>query len=333
MPPVTLIAEAGVNHNGDMAIARELISVAADAGADMIKFQTFSASGIVTQNAPKAEYQKAEGDSENQYAMLKRLELSEADHVSLIACCKDYGIDFLSTPFDLESIDLLHRLNLQTIKISSGDITNFPYLDRVARIGAQIILSSGLSSLDEVGAALAVLTNAGTPKSHITVLHCTTEYPAPYIDVNLKAMLTIRNKFGVRVGYSDHTLGIEIPVAAVALGAEVIEKHITLDKSMPGPDHKASMEPDELQAMIKAIRNVEVALGSGIKEIMPGELKNRDVVRKSIVARRAISVGEKFTEDNLAVKRPGTGFSPMLWKELLGKVSDRDYEEDQPIER
>lgn len=329
-----IIAEAGVNHNGDLAIAKQLISKAAEAGADFVKFQTFITEKNICLNAPKADYQKiSSGIEESQYQMVKRLELDKVAHEFLIAECQNYGIGFFSTGFDPESIDLLATLGLDQFKIPSGEITNLPYLRHVGRYGYPVILSTGMAALGEIEAALEVLEQAGTPRGRITVLHCNTEYPTPMADVNLRAMLTIRDAFGVAVGYSDHTLGIEVPIAAVALGATVIEKHFTLDRNLPGPDHKASLEPDELKAMVAAIRNIEQALGDGIKRPSPSEAKNKAVARKSIVAARAIRVGEMFTAENLTVKRPGTGISPMRWDEVLGRMAQRDYAPDELLER
>ena len=328
-----IIAEAGVNHNGDLAMARKLIEVAAAAGADRVKFQTFSADALVTTQASKAQYQLHGTDAdESQHEMLRRLELTRGMHDELIAHCKAQGIEFFSTGFDLDSVELLARLGLESFKIPSGEITNLPYLRRVGGYGGEVILSTGMSSLGDIEAALIALEQAGTPRDRITVLHCTTEYPAPLVEVNLRAMLTIRRAFGVAVGYSDHTPGTEVAIAAVALGATVIEKHYTLDRNLPGPDHKASLEPDELKSMITAIRNVEQALGDGRKCASPSELKNRSVGRKSIVAARAIEQGEIFSDENLTTKRPGTGISPMRWDELLGKRASRRFRRDELIE-
>ena len=328
-----IIAEAGVNHNGDLNLARRLIDVAADAGADRVKFQTFSADRLVTVSADKAPYQaRATGSEESQHAMLRRLELSRAMHVELIGHCKARGIEFFSTGFDPASVDLLAELGASSFKIPSGEITNLPYLRHVGRYGKPVILSTGMSSLGEIEAALAVLEQSGTPRSRITVLHCTTEYPAPMAEVNLRAMLTIRDAFGVAVGYSDHTPGIEVAIAAVALGAAVIEKHFTLDRTLPGPDHKASLEPAELEAMVRGIRNIEQALGSPIKRATDSEARNKPVARKSLVAARAIRAGEVLTEDNLAVKRPGSGVSPMCWDQVLGRKACRDFAADELIE-
>jgi len=328
-----IIAEAGVNHNGDMSMARRLVDVAAEAGADLVKFQTFQASRLVTTDAQKAEYQSnAIGGDETQYAMLSRLELTREMHLELIDYCRTRGIGFFSTGFDEQSVDMLVELGLDRFKIPSGEITNLPYLRHVGRYGKPVILSTGMADIREIGMALDVLESAGTKRSLVTVLHCNTEYPTPMRDVNLRAMLTIRDTFGVEVGYSDHTLGTEISIAAVALGATVIEKHFTLDRHLPGPDHQASLEPHELSAMIAAIRNIEVALGDGIKRPSPSESKNIPIARRSLVASRAIRMGEVFTESNLAAKRPGTGISPMRWDEVLGRPATRDFAKDELIE-
>jgi N,N'-diacetyllegionaminate synthase len=328
-----IIAEAGVNHNGSIEIAKKMIEVAKECGADAIKFQTFKAEQVISKYAPKAEYQKqTTGEIESQLQMLKKLELSFDDFIVLKEYCDKLGIMFLSTPFDFESIDFLNSLGLEIFKIPSGEITNLPYLEKIGKLRKKVILSTGMADLGEIEDALDILISCGTKKENITVLHCNTEYPTPYEDVNLLAMLTIKEAFKVKVGYSDHTLGIEIPIAAVALGASVIEKHFTLDKNMEGPDHKASLEPHELKAMIDAIRNIEKALGNGIKKPSKSELKNKDIARKSIVAKREIKKGEIFTEDNITVKRPGNGISPMRWYEVLGKVAPRDYKEDEIIE-
>jgi N,N'-diacetyllegionaminate synthase len=328
-----IIAEAGVNHNGSVEIAKRMIEVAKECGADAIKFQTFKAEEVVSKYAPKAEYQKqTTGDIESHLQMLKKLELSFDDFIVLKEYCDKLGIMFLSTPFDFESIDFLNSLGVEIFKIPSGEITNLPYLEKIGKLRKKVILSTGMADLGEIEDALDILISCGTKKENITVLHCNTEYPTPYEDVNLLAMLTIKEAFKVKVGYSDHTLGIEIPIAAVALGASVIEKHFTLDKNMEGPDHKASLEPHELKAMIDAIRNIEKALGNGIKKPSKSELKNKDIARKSIVAKREIKKGEIFTEDNITVKRPGNGISPMRWYEVLGKVAPRDYKEDEIIE-
>ena len=332
MPKTLIIAEAGVNHNGDMALAKQLIDVAADAGADLVKFQTFNADRQVTQDAAKASYQLQQTDqAETQHAMLRRLELSEAMHHALIAHCTTRGIGFFSTGFDIPSLDLLRGLGQTLFKIPSGEITNLPYLRHVGRWGGPLILSTGMATLGDIEAALAVLVRSGTALSAITVLHCTTEYPTPMVDVNLRAMLGIQAALGVAVGYSDHTPGIEVATAAVALGATVIEKHFTLSRSLPGPDHQASLEPAELSAMVRAIRNIEIALGDGVKRISDSEAKNRSIARKSLVASRAIKQGERFGADNLTAKRPGSGLSPMLWDQVIGQVARKDFEPDALI--
>ena len=335
MPNRTLIiAEAGVNHNGDIKIAKQLIDVAADCGADYVKFQTFSADRIVTKSADKAEYQKQSSDSsESQFEMLKRLELSVEMHLELIEHCKHKSIKFLSTGFDIQSVDLLVGLGLNLVKIPSGEITNLPLLRHIGSLDLPVILSSGMSTMKEIGDALLILEQTGLPRAQITVLHCTTEYPTPMDEVNLRAMNSIRNTLGVAVGYSDHTLGIEVSVAAVALGASVIEKHFTIDRSLPGPDHKASSEPVELVAMVKAIRNIEVALGSDVKEPTMSEIKNAHIARKSILASQKIEKGEILSTVNLVVKRPGNGVSPMLWDRLIGQVATRTYLPDEMIEQ
>lgn len=330
MPHKTLIiAEAGVNHNGDMDLARSLIDAAAQAGADLVKFQTFRADRLVTASAAKAEYQKRTTDmAESQYAMLRKLELNRAMHELLMAHCQKRQIGFFSTGFDIPSLDLLRELGLERFKIPSGEITNLPYLRHLGAFGKPLILSTGMATLGEVEAALAVLETAGTPRQHVTVLHCNTEYPTPMQDVNLRAMLSIRDAFGVAIGYSDHTAGIEIPIAAVALGATVIEKHLTLDRHLPGPDHKASLEPAEFAVMVQAIRHIEQALGDGIKRPSPSEIVNKPVARKSLVAARPIRAGERFTPENVTVKRPGTGICPMRWDEMMKQVAQRDYRVD-----
>ena len=328
-----IIAEAGVNHNGSLELAKKMINAAVEAGADAVKFQTFKAEKVISRYAPKAEYQKKTTTAdESQLEMVKKLELDAAAHQTLINYCKKKNIRFLSTPFDLESIDLLNELGLDILKIPSGEITNLPYLRKIGALKKEIILSTGMADLGEIEDALDVLIKAGTARENITVLHCNTEYPTPFEDVNLRAMLTIKADFpGIQVGYSDHTPGIEAPIAAVAMGATIIEKHFTLDKNMTGPDHKASLEPDELKAMVRAIRNIEKALGSGIKTPSPSELKNMPIARKSIVAAKNIRKGESFTEENLTVKRPGTGISPMRWDEILGKYAQKKYVEDELI--
>jgi N,N'-diacetyllegionaminate synthase len=327
-----IIAEAGVNHNGDIKIAKKLIDIAADAGADLVKFQTFNADNVVTQKATKADYQfLTTDDTESQHKMLRGLELTEAMHRELISYCALRNIGFFSTGFDIASIDMLARLGQKLFKIPSGEITNLPYLRHIGRFGQNVILSTGMSNMGEIEAAISALEASGTPRFKITVLHCTTAYPAPLPEVNLRAMQSIQNAFNVSIGYSDHTLGIEIPIAAVALGATVIEKHFTIDRNLPGPDHKASLEPTELQAMVCAIRNIELALGDGIKRLMPSEVANRDIARKSVVAGSPIAAGEMFTEKNLTTKRPGTGISPMEWDNFLGKKSKEDYSADEFI--
>ncbi|MCL5030121.1 MAG: N-acetylneuraminate synthase [Bacteroidetes bacterium] len=327
-----IIAEAGVNHNGSIELAFKLIDTAKEAGADAVKFQSFKAASLVSKKAEKAEYQKRTTDSnESQYEMIKRLELSYDDHIKLIEYCKSKNIIFLSSPFDLDSIDLLNNLGLDTFKIPSGEIINLPYLKKIGTLNKNAILSTGMADLGEIEDALDILIESGTKKENITVLHCNTEYPTPFEDVNLKAMLTIKNAFDVKVGYSDHTLGIEVPIAAVALGAGVIEKHFTLDKKMEGPDHKASLEPNELKLMVEAIRNIEEALGNGIKKPPKSEIININIVRKSIVAKKTIRKGEILTEENLTVKRPGNGISPMRWDEIIGTSAGKDYTEDEII--
>ena len=335
MPNRTLIiAEAGVNHNGDIKIAKQLIDVAADCGADYVKFQTFSADRIVTKSADKAEYQKQSSDSsESQFEMLKRLELSVEMHLELIEHCKHKSIKFLSTGFDIQSVDLLVGLGLNLVKIPSGEITNLPLLRHIGSLDLPVILSSGMSTMKEIGDALLILEQTGLHRDQITVLHCTTEYPAPMSEVNLRAMNNICTTFGVAVGYSDHTVGTEVSIAAVALGASVIEKHFTIDRSLPGPDHKASSEPVELVAMVKAIRNIEVALGSDVKEPTMSEIKNAHIARKSILASQKIEKGEILSTVNLVVKRPGNGMSPMLWDRLIGQVATRTYLPDEMIEQ
>lgn len=332
-PRTLIIAEAGVNHNGDMRLAKELIDRAADAGADLVKFQTFKAARLVTGTAKKADYQtRTTGDRESQYEMLSRLELTEEMHRELIAHCAARGIGFFSTAFDLESVDLLISLGQERFKIPSGEITNLPYLRRIGRAGKEVLLSTGMAALGEVEQAITALEAAGTPRTTMTVLHCTTEYPAPMNEVNLRAMQTLHAAFDVAVGYSDHTAGFEVAIAAVAMGAAVIEKHFTLDRALPGPDHKASLEPQELKAMVAAIRNIEQALGDGIKRLTPSEARNRPVARKSLVASRPIAAGERFTPNNLAAKRPGTGLSPMRWDDVIGRTAPRDFAIDELIE-
>lgn len=333
MTATMIIAEAGVNHNGSIEIARQLINVAAEAGADFVKFQTFKVEALVTHTADKAEYQKElTGKNETQFDMIQKLELGGSVHEELILNCQQKGIQFLSSAFDHESIELLRQLNIPLYKIPSGEITNLPYLRHIGRIGKPVIMSTGMATLEEVRAALKILMESGAQKENIAVLHCNTEYPTPKEDVNLKAMLTMRDELGVTVGYSDHTLGIEIPIAAVAMGAAIIEKHLTLDRTMLGPDHRASLEPDEFRAMVQAIRNVEMAIGDGVKIPSPSEARNIPVVRKSIIAKKLIQKGEKFSEENLTTKRPGTGISPMEWDNILKKTAEKDYRPDELIE-
>ncbi|MCM1337905.1 MAG: N-acetylneuraminate synthase [Candidatus Amulumruptor caecigallinarius] len=331
--PILIIAEAGVNHNGSLDTALRLVDAAADAGADVVKFQTFRASDLAAASARKATYQSHNAPSadDSQLAMLRKLELDEAAHSVLIERCRERGIRFLSTPFDFGSIELLHRLGQTLWKIPSGEITNLPYLRRIGAFGAEVILSTGMSTMDEVLAAVEALVAAGTPRRQITLLHCTTQYPAPLDSVNLLAMNELATLGCRGVGYSDHTRGITVPVAAAALGATVIEKHFTLSRDMEGPDHKASLEPDELRTMVTAIRDVETALGDGHKCVTDAERPNIAVARKSIVAARHIDAGETFTEENLTVKRPGTGMSPMLWDKVIGRQSPRAYEPDECI--
>lgn len=330
MKNVIIIAEAGVNHNGLLENAKKMIDVAEEAGVDIIKFQTFKAENLVCKNAEKAEYQKNTTlEDESQFDMLKKLEINLEMHKELIKYCKKKNIQFLSTPFDLESVELLNKLGLEIFKIPSGEITNYPYLKKIGALKKKVILSTGMSYLKEVEEAIKVLKENGA--NDIIVLHCNTEYPTPMEDVNLNAMKLIKEKFNVEVGYSDHTSGIEVPIAAVAIGAKVIEKHFTLDKNMEGPDHKASLEPNELKKMVKAIRNIEKAMGNDIKAPSKSEIKNLSIVRKSIVANRFIKKGERFTEDNLTCKRPGSGISPMKWREVLGKVANKDFKEDEMI--
>ena len=331
MDHIFIIAEAGVNHNGSFELAKQLVDKAVWAGADCIKFQTFNSKNLVSAQAQKAEYQKKTTDyNESQLDMLKKLELTHEQFAELKEYCNQKGIMFLSTPFDLESIDFLAELGVKTWKIPSGEITNYPFLRAIGRRKENVIMSTGMCTLEEVRDAVKVLNEFGT--KNISLLHCTTEYPAPYDSVNLKAMLTLQKEFGCKVGYSDHTNGIEIPVAAVAMGAAVIEKHFTLDKNMEGPDHKASLEPEELQQMVQSIRNVEVALGDGIKQPSEAEQKNIKIARKSIVAKYNIKKGEKFSQKNLTTKRPGNGISPMLWDNIIGMEANRDFSEDELIE-
>lgn len=329
---VFIIAEVGVNHNGSLEIAKELVDIAVDCGVDAVKFQTFKTSALVTRQAQQAEYQTHNtGKQESQFDMLQRLELSEADHYELLAYCQQRQIEFMSTPFDLQSVQFLNGLGIQRFKIPSGEITNYPYLKMIGKFNKQIVLSTGMTNIGEVESTLNLLIESGTPKEQITILHATTNYPTKMADVNLKAMQTIQNAFRVKVGYSDHTPGIEVATAAVAMGASMIEKHFTLDKNMEGPDHKASLEPYELKAMVRAIRNIELAMGDGIKRPSASEAKNMPVARKSIVAACDIKQGEVFTEQNITVKRPGLGISPMRWNEVIGQVAIKDYKLDDLI--
>jgi len=329
---VFIIAEAGVNHNGSIVLAYKLIDVAVESGADAVKFQTFKAENVVSKNAQKADYQKQTTDAlESQFDMIKKLELDVETHKELIAYCQEKDIMFLSTPFDHESINLLSDLGLKIFKIPSGEITNLPYLRHVGSLGKKVVLSTGMSNLKEVGDALNILINAGTSKDNITVLHANTMYPTPMEDVNLNAILTIQKEFDVAVGYSDHTLGIEVDIAAVAMGASCIEKHFTLDKTMDGPDHKASLEPEELKSMVSAIRNIEKALGSSEKRPSPSENVNIDIVRKSIVANQKINKGDILTDKNITIKRPGKGISPMQWDEIIGTIAVKNYKLDDLI--
>lgn len=331
---VLIIAEAGVNHNGSLDMAKKLVDKAVEAGVDIIKFQTFKVEKLVSKSAKQAEYQKKNiGSSadDSQYNMLKKLELSEQDHQELMAYCNKKGIRFWSTAFDFDSIDYLHTLNLGLWKIPSGEITNYPYIKKIAQYHEPVILSTGMCEMSDITAAMNVLQKYGVQKNLMTILHCNTEYPTPYEDVNLLAMQQIKKEFDVAVGYSDHTKGIEVPIAAVALGASVIEKHFTLDRNMEGPDHKASLEPDELKDMVSAIRNIEKALGNGKKAVSESERKNISIARKSIVAACSIKKGDVLTEDNLTVKRPGTGVSPMRWEEVIGTKAIKDFAEEEMI--
>jgi len=328
-----IIAEVGVNHNGDLRMAKDLIAAAKFAGADIVKLQSFKANKLVTRSADKAKYQKVTTSSkETQYQMLRGLELSHREHEVIFEECHRLDIGFFSTAFDAESFDFLVELGLKKVKIPSGELTNFPLLRYVTRLGMPVILSTGMATLGEVEAAISEIEGAGTPRNKITLLHCTTEYPTPMLEVNLRAMVNMKLALGIEVGYSDHTLGIEIPIAAVALGASVIEKHLTLDRTLPGPDHSSSLEPEELKKMVDAIRNVEKALGDGVKRPSQSELINIPNARKSLVASRAIEAGERYTVDNISTKRPGTGISPMRWDEVIGRFAPRDFSMDELIE-
>jgi N,N'-diacetyllegionaminate synthase len=335
MNKVIIIAEAGVNHNGDIELAKKLIDVAVTAGVDYVKFQTFKSENLVSKAAKKAEYQieNTQNSSESQLEMLKKLELSHDQHQELIAYCKKMNISFFSTAFDLESLDYLKELGLTMVKIPSGEITNLPYLRKAAALFSEVIISSGMSNMQEISDSLDVFIQSGISKKKITILHCNTEYPTPMQDVNLQAMLSIRKELGVNVGYSDHTLGIEVPIAAVAMGAKVIEKHFTLNRNLPGPDQLASLEPNELKAMVQSIRNIELAIsGNGIKEPSESENKNIEIARKSIVANANIIKGEVFSDKNITTKRPGNGISPMRWDELIGQIAQKDFDADDLIE-
>lgn len=328
---VFIIAEAGVNHNGNIEIAKKLIDEAVRCGVDAVKFQSFKAKNLVTKVAKQADYQKENmGKEVSQYDMLKALELSDEEHIELINYCKEKGIMFLSSPFDLESIDMLNNLGIEIFKVPSGEIENVPYLRKIAKTGKKVILSTGMSNLADIEFALDILKGAGA--RDISVLHCNTDYPTKMEEVNLRAMNTIGNAFSVEIGYSDHTKGIEVPIAAVALGAKIIEKHFTLDRNMEGPDHKASLEPNELKNMVDSIRNIEIALGNGVKALTDSEKKNIKIARKSIISSTSIKSGEVFTEDNLTIKRPGTGLSPKMWDEILGKKAKKDYYADEMVE-
>ena len=328
---VLIIAEAGVNHNGSIELAKKLIEEAKIAGADIIKFQTINLDNLVTKNAKKADYQISNtNNNESQFEMLKKIILNYDSFIELKDYCDEIGITFLSTPFDLDSIDFLNKFNMPFWKIPSGEITNYPYLVKIAETGKDIVMSTGMSEINDIEETIKVLRENGCGK--ISLLHCNTEYPTPYEDVNLKAMLILKEKFNVEIGYSDHTRGIEVPIAAVAMGATIIEKHFTLDRNMEGPDHKASLEPNELKQMVQSIRNIEKAIGDGIKKVSNSERKNIEIARKSIVAKCNIARGEKFTIDNITIKRPGNGISPMRWNEVLGKKATKDFLEDELIE-
>ena len=329
---VFIIAEAGVNHNGSLDLAKKLIDVASESGANAVKFQTFKAEKLVSKNAQKADYQKqTTNKTESQFDMIKKLELDMDTHKELIAYCETKNIMFLSTPFDHDSIELLNDLGLEIFKIPSGEITNLPYLRHIGKLNKKVILSTGMADIGEIEDALDILINTGTKKENITILHANTMYPTPMEDVNLKAMVTIGNTFDIAYGYSDHTLGIEVDIAAVALGACCVEKHFTLDKMMEGPDHKASLEPHELKSMIKAIRNIELALGSCVKKPSKSEIPNMQIARKSIVAKIEIKKGDKLSEENITIKRPGNGINPMRWDEVVGTIAAKDYKEDELI--
>ena len=333
MQKVIIIAEAGVNHNGNYELAEKLVVAAKQSGADYVKFQTAHPESVISRYAPKAEYQLGTTKKEeSQLDMCRAIHLPLSAYAQLKKYCDKQEIKFISTPFDLESIDVLTPLDMDFWKIPSGEITNLPYLTKIAGLHQPVVMSTGMSNLGDIEAAIKVLTGNGLEEEQITLLHCNTEYPTPYSDVNLRAMQTLHETFGLKVGYSDHTKGIEVPIAAVAMGATIIEKHFTLDRNLPGPDHKASLEPMELKQMVDNIRHIELALGSPIKQVSPSEAKNMIVARKSLIAAVAIKKGEKFTADNLTVKRPGNGISPMRWNEVIGRTALRDFKEDELIE-
>lgn len=330
---VIIIAEAGVNHNGNYELAKQLVIKAKEAGVDYVKFQTAKPELVISKYAEMAEYQKANtGKVESQLDMCKKIHLKLEDYKPLKAFCEEVGVKFISTPFDLVSIDVLEELGMDFWKVPSGEVTNYPYLVKIAKTHRPVIMSTGMCEVDEVRAAINVLLENGLTRDQISLLHCNTEYPTPFQDVNLTAMIDLTNELGLSVGYSDHTVGIEVPIAAVAMGARVIEKHFTLDHNMEGPDHKASLEPDELKAMVSAIRNIEKAIGDGKKHVSDSERKNIAIARKSIIAARNIKKGELLTENNLTVKRPGNGINPMRWNEVIGKIAVRDFVEDELIE-
>jgi len=331
---VIVIAEAGVNHNGSLDTARKLIDVAADSGADIVKFQTFTAENVVTENARTARYQQSREDKvQSQFEMLKNLELTYSDHLDLLSYCQPKKLEFFSTAFDKSSIDLLVKLGQKKFKVPSGEITNTPYLRYMASFGFPMIISTGMADFEEIEFAIGTIEKGGTDRSNLTLMHCTSAYPAPINELNLSAISSMKKFFNMPIGYSDHSKGIEASIAAVALGATVIEKHFTLNNNFPGPDHRASLEPYELTALVKAVRNVNSAMGSGIKGITDSEKENIDVVRKSVVARNSIKKGETLTEENLTTKRPGTGLSPTLWDELIGSKATQNYHENDLIVR
>jgi N,N'-diacetyllegionaminate synthase len=334
MKRTIIIAEAGVNHNGSMAMARQLIDAAKKCGVDYVKFQTTKSPETITSKfARMADYQKKNlNEDGSQLEMLRKILLRMDDFAELNRYCRDIGIKFMSTPFDLDSVDFLAGFDMDYMKVPSGEVTNLPYLRKIAKLNIPVIMSTGMCSLGEIESAMDILTKNGLNESDISLLHCNTEYPTPFCDVNLKAMLTLKQCFGVRVGYSDHTRGIEVPIAAVAMGAEIIEKHFTLDKTLPGPDHIASLEPTELETMVNSIRNIDQAIGNGIKQVTNSERNNIKIARKSIIAAKDIMAGEVFTEENLTVKRPGNGISPMHWDDVIGRIAKRDFVEDELIE-